>query len=279
MNDSTLRKILVRARRQVFSEVVGTNPSIFKGEGYDFVELREYLYGDDVRHIDWTVTAKMQRPYVKVFREERELNVAVAAMLGGSVHFGQKRFKQELIAEIVALSGYAVLHNGDRLGTFAFADTMVAHARPTRQVSSVRRSVESILNFDALYKSSNYAEMAAQLYRQLRRKSLVIIVADFFELPEFRLLAKKHEVVAIIVRDRLEEQPPPMGLSMLKDPQSGMRLEGDFNTASVRRYAAKVKAHDHALYERFRRDGIRFTKVYTDDSASAALRRLFEGRR
>ena len=93
---SKLKKILVRARRQVFSELIGNNPSIFHGEGYDFIELREYMPGDDIRHIDWNITAKKQQPYIKVFREERELNVVLVSMLNGSVHFGSKKIQARL---------------------------------------------------------------------------------------------------------------------------------------------------------------------------------------
>jgi len=93
---SKLKKILVRAKRQVFSEISGNNPSVFNGEGYDFIELKEYMPGDDIRHIDWNVTAKMQTPYVKIFKEERELNVVIATMLNGSVYFGSKAFKQDI---------------------------------------------------------------------------------------------------------------------------------------------------------------------------------------
>jgi len=274
-----LQKILVRARRQVFSEMVGNNPSIFKGEGYDFIELREYMHGDDIRHIDWNITAKMQRPYIKVFREERELNVVIASMLNGSVHFGSKRFKQDLIAELVALTGFSVLHNGDLLSTYTFADKMYTHNKPTKKVFSVQKSVENVLNFNALKKSADYKAMADTLYKRLKRKSLVVVIGDFFELPDFRLLAKKHEVVALVVRDRLEEHPPSMGFSSLMDPESSTVLEGDFNSRTVKAYEAKVHGHDHALYERFRKDGIRFTKIYTDDVASVKLKRLFEGRR
>lgn len=275
---SKLAKILVRARRQVFSEMVGNNPSIFQGEGYDFIELREYMPGDDIRHIDWNITAKMQRPYIKIFREERELNVVVASMLNGSVHFGSKRFKQDLIAELNALISFSALRNGDLLSSFVFADTLVAHAKPTKKISAVSKHIEMILDFDALGKKADYSHMNDSLYKRLRRKSLIIVIGDFFDIPDFRVLAKKHEVVAIIVRDRLEEKPPVMGFSSLMDPETGQTLEGDFNTKSVEKYAQKVNAHDRELYERFRKDQIRFCKIYTDDVASVALRRLFEGR-
>jgi len=275
---SKLQKILVRARRQVFSEMVGNNPSIFQGEGYDFIELREYMPGDDIRHIDWNITAKMQQPFIKIFREERELNVVLASVLNGSVHFGSKKFKQDTIAEIVALLSFSTLKNGDLLSSYIFTDEMISHLKPSKKLNQVQKSVDEILNFDALHKQVDFKVLADTLYKRLKRKSLILVVGDFFEIPDFKLLAKKHEVVAIIVRDHLEENPPSMGFSSLVDPESGAVLEGDFNSSSVKSYAQKVLAHDHELYNTFRKHKVRFTKVYTDSVASVELRRLFEGR-
>jgi uncharacterized protein (DUF58 family) len=274
---SKLQKILVRARRQVFSEMVGNNPSIFQGEGYDFIELREYMPGDDIRHIDWNITAKLQKPYIKIFREERELNVVVASMLNGSVHFGSKRFKQEVIAEVVALLSFSTIKNGDLLSSYMFSETLQSHHKPTKKLFSIHKSVDEILSFDALHKKANYTLMAETLFARVRRKSLIVLVGDFFEIPNLKLLAKKHEVLVVIVRDRLEEHPPQMGFSSLVDPESGAVLEGDFNASSVEAYAQRVQAHDRALYASLRKQQIRFTKVYTDANVGVALRRLFEG--
>jgi uncharacterized protein (DUF58 family) len=234
--------------------------------------------GDDIRHIDWNITAKMQTPFIKIFREERELNVVVASVLNGSVHFGSKKFKQETIAEVVAHLSFSIVKNGDLLSSYIFTDELISHLKPSKKVHQVQKSVDEILSFDALNKKVDFKFIADTLYKRLRRKSLVLIVGDFFEIPDFRLLAKKHEVVAIIVRDRLEENPPKMGFSSLVDPESGAVLEGDFNSSSVASYAAKVQAHDHALYEAFRKHQVRFTKVYTDSLVAVELRRLFEGR-
>jgi uncharacterized protein (DUF58 family) len=275
---SKLQKILVRARRQVFSEMVGNNPSIFQGEGYDFIELREYMAGDDIRHIDWNITAKMQKPFIKIFREERELNVVIASVLNGSVHFGSKRFKQDVIAEVVALLSYSTLKNGDLLSSYIFTDTMISHNKPSKKLNQVQKSVSEILEFDALNQKCDLKNLADTLYKRLKRKSLILVVGDFFEIPDFKLLAKKHELVAVVVRDHLEEKPPKMGFSSLVDPESGAVLEGDFNNSSVEAYAKKVHAHDKELFESFRKNQIRFTKVYTDVGVGVALRRLFEGR-
>ena len=273
---SKLKKILVRARRQVFSEMVGNNPSIFQGEGYDFIELREYMPGDDIRHIDWNITAKLQKPYIKIFREERELNVVIVSVLNGSVHFGAKKFKQEVIAELAALLSFSVLKNGDLLSSYIFTDKMISHSKPSKKLHQIQKNVNDILEFEALNQKLDFKVLSDTLFTRLKRKSLVIVVGDFFEIPDFKLLAKKHEVVALIVRDHLEEEPPKMGFSSLVDPESGATLEGDFNTSSVTSYAQRVHAHDRALYKQLRKDQIRFTKIYTDSNASVALRRLFE---
>lgn len=274
---SKLKKILVRARRQVFSELIGNNPSIFQGEGYDFVELREYMPGDDIRHIDWNITAKKQQPYIKVFKEERELNVVLASMLNGSVHFGSKKFKQEFMAEITAMLSYSAIGNGDLFSSYLFADKLYKENRPTKKIHAVQKLVDEMLGFDALHKKANYKQMIQTLMKRLKRKSLIIVLADYFDLPDFKVLARKHEVIAIIVRDRLEEQPPSFGFSALQDPESGAELEGDFNNSTMKAYAAKVAAHDHKLYETLRKDQVRFVKIYTDEPAVVKLRRLFEG--
>ena len=275
---SKLQKILVRARRQVFSEMVGNNPSIFHGEGYDFIELREYMAGDDIRHIDWNITAKMQKPFIKIFREERELNVVLVSVLNGSVHFGGDKFKQDIIAEVNALLGFSTIKNGDLLSSYIFTDKMISHSKPSKKLHQIQRSISEILDFEALNQQVDFKFISDTLYKRLKRKSLVLIVGDFFEIPDFKLLAKKHEVVAVIVRDHLEEKPPQMGFSSLIDPESGAALEGDFNSSSVEAYAKKVQVHDRLLYETLRKHQVRFTKVYTDSNVSVALRRLFEGR-
>ncbi len=272
-----LKKILIRARRQVFSELIGNNPSIFQGEGYDFIELREYMPGDDIRHIDWNITAKKQQPYIKVFREERELNVVLVSMLNGSVHFGSKKFKQDFIAEIKALLSFSTIRNGDLLSSFIFADKLYKENKPSKKIHAVQALVSDVLEFDALGKKADYGYLSSYLMKRLKRKSLIIVLADYFDLPDFKVLARKHEVIAIIIRDRMEENPPAFGFSTLQDPESGAELEGDFNGATMKAYKAKVAEHDHRLYESLRKDQVHFVKIYTDEQAVVKLKRLFEG--
>lgn len=271
-------QILLKARRQIVGDRIGNNASMFRGEGYDFLELREYVSGDDTRHIDWNITAKMQRPYVKVFREERELNVVSVAMLGGALDFGKETRKIECVAQAVALIGYSAIGNGDVYTHYNFSQDLRNEVRAAKKKFAVSESVHKVMSAPLLNHKANYTGMAQDLYKRLKRRSLIVVIGDFFEIPDMRLLAKKHEVVAVIVRDRREEKPDPFGFTAMMDPESGAVLEGDFNAASVQKYHEKVRVHDGLLFEQLRRDAIRSTKLYTDSNAVVTLRRLFEGR-
>jgi len=275
---SKVNKILVRAKRQVLSDIAGNHPSLLQGEGYDFVELREYMSGDDIRHIDWNITAKMQKPFVKVFREEKELNVVVVSVLNGSVYFGSKKFKQDLIAEVVALLGFATLKNGDILSSYIFTDRMIDHQRATKKIQIVKRSVEKIVEFNPINEKVDFKMISETLFKRIKKRSLIIVVGDFFEIPNFKVLAKKHEIIALVVRDKVEEHPPSMGFSSLMDPESGAILEGDFNDASVSSYTKQLRRYDAELFESFKKSKIRYAKIYTDSNPSVELRKIFEAR-
>jgi len=143
----------------------------------------------------------------------------------------------------------------------------------------VQNFVHDVLEFNPLGKSADYTKMADTLFKRLRRKSLIIVVADFFDIPELRLLAKKHEVIAVVVRDKYEESPPQMGFSSLVDPENNKKIEGEFNASSIKAYEKKVQEHDKKLFEVLRKDQVRFTKLYTDDLVGVKLRRVFEARK
>ncbi len=272
---STLKKILIKTRRQIFSEIPGNNPSIFEGEGYDFVELREYHYGDDVRRIDWNVTAKMRRPYIKVYKEERELNIVIVSLLGGSVYFGQKRLKQELFAEVAALLAFSAAKNGDLFSGFIHTRHIDASTRPTKRIHGVNALVAQILAFEPIGKSVDTQALSRHLYERIQRRSILFVLGDFFGDYDFRLLSKKHEVIALILRDRLEEQPPELGMLRLSDPETLRSATMQIDERVAERYRAKVRANDEKLYRHFRRNRIDFTKIYTQEEPFVKLSKLF----
>ncbi len=272
---SALQKILIKTRRQIFSEVPANNPSIFEGEGFDFVELREYTYGDDVRKIDWNVTAKKQRPYVRIFREERELNIAIAVLSSGSIYFGSKRLKQDLIAEIVALLAFSSVKNSDRFALYTYDSDLHTIVRATKHLHAVNRAVESILNLQPIGKRVDHKQLSKHLFEQLKRRSILFLVGDFFHLPDLRLLAKKHEVIALITRDKLEENPPDLGMMSLSDPATLQNRLLSLEADSLDHYKKRLAKHDYTLYEHFRKNRIAFTKIYTDESPFVKLSKLF----
>ena len=274
MTEKSIKKLLIKARKQVFSEIPGNNPSLFKGEGFDFVELREYQPGDDVKKIDWLISAKLQKPYVKLYREERELNVVVAAMLNGSTYFGTKRFKYETMAEIAAILGYAAIKNQDNFSYVLYADKEYDSIAPTKHINAVQQCAKRIAYFDPLGKKANFKGLVRKLFG-IKRKSIIFILSDFFDEVDLRVLAKKHEVVAIIVRDRLEEEPVALGYINLIDPETKKSLSVDLEGVTLKNYKKEEKRIDHELFEMLKKSGVRFTKIYTHDEPFIKLLKLF----
>ncbi|WP_457595875.1 DUF58 domain-containing protein [Hydrogenimonas sp.] len=273
-----LKTLLIKTKRQVFSEMIGNNPSLFHGEGYDFSELREYQVGDDIRKIDWTITAKLQKPYVKLFHEERELSIVAACVMGGSLFFGTHRMKQEVVTEVAAIVGYSAVKNGDLFAGVVVNSRGIEVERPTKRLFGVNRFVERLDGMRLLGIEGDYESGMQNLFRRIKRRSVLFVVGDFLAPVDLGLLSRRHEVVAVIVRDRFEERPQPLGQVHLVDPETGETLQTHFDTKSVARYRAQIVASDKRLYAHLRKHRIRFVKIFTDEDPFGKLVRLFGGR-
>jgi len=265
------KKIVLKTKKQVFGEMVGNNASLFEGEGFEFAELREYVFGDDVRKIDWKTTAKLRKPYVKIYREERELNVVVSSMLGGSTYFGTKIPKSEYIAELVGILGFSAVKNGDLFSHIIFTDKINRYSKPSKKIFAVHKEVEEIVNFNTLGQKSNFRAWGDLLFKYVKKKSLMFLISDFVGDVDLRLLSKKHDVFVIIVRDRFEDKPQGLGYLRLIDPETGEGFEGDINSAVMKDYQKALKANDHKLFRHLRQNGIRYAKLYTDEEPFAKL--------
>jgi uncharacterized protein (DUF58 family) len=269
------KKIALKTRKQVFGDMLGNNASLFHGEGFEFAELREYLYGDDIRKIDWKTTAKLGKPFVKVYREERELNVAISTMLGGSTYFGTCCQKSEYIAQLVAMLGFSAVKNSDLFSHLIYADTLYHHSKPSKKLFAVNKEIERVLAFDPLGKKSNFDGWTTTTFQRVRKKSLLFLISDFVGDVDLRLLAKKHDLFVIIVGDRFEENPKELGYLRLVDTEGGGSYEGEIGQTTLQHYRAALKANDHARFRQFRQHGIRYAKLYTDeDPAPQLLRRM-----
>ncbi|PHS41795.1 MAG: DUF58 domain-containing protein [Sulfurovum sp.] len=263
--NKAVKKIILKTKKQVYGDMLGNNASLFQGEGFEFAELREYVYGDDVRKIDWKTTAKLGKPFVKIYKEERELNVVVVSMLGGSVYFGTVKQKSDVMAEVAATLGFSAVKNSDLFSHMIFADKMYGFSKASKKLFSVHKAVEDIVAFDPLGKEADYQALVETLINRLKKKALLFIVSDFVGEIDLKLLAKKHDVFAVIVRDRFEENPSELGYLRLIDMESKQSFEGDVDSGTLKQYKKALHDNDEKLYKQFKKQGVRFTKVYTHE--------------
>lgn len=214
----SFQTLLIKAREEVYTLLSGNNFSKLHGERYDLSEIREYQIGDDVRNINWIITAKMGKPYVKELHANRDLSIIVAAMMDGSLYFGYSNEKQKKLTEVVALLGYSAYQNGDLFIDLSYQQSRSSYMPPTKQLYHIEQFVKSLYHCDTLGTKLSYNQHIGDIFKRVSNKSLIFIIGDFLQEVDLSLLAQKHEVVAIIIRDRAEENPLKLGEVILKDP-------------------------------------------------------------
>ena len=277
--NSKVKKILLKTKKQVFGDMLGSNASLFQGEGFEFSELREYIYGDDIRKIDWKTTAKLGKPYIRIYQEEREINVVTSVIMGGSTYFGTVRQKSEVMSELVASIGFSAMKNGDIFSNIIFADKLYEMSRPNKKFFAIEDILNKMDSFEMLDKKSDYKLFSDVIFKRLKRKSFLFIISDFVGDVDLTLLSKKHDVVALIVRDKFEENPKELGYLRVMDMENSEVFEGNIGTNEVRIYTKALRENDEKLYAHFKKNSIRFSKIYTDEDPFLKLARLFGGRK
>ena len=265
--NQALKKILIKTQKQVFSEIIGNNSTRQKGSGYDFSELKEYEYGEDVKNIDWIISAKMQKPYVKVFHAQKELNVKIVSFLNGSTYFGTDVFKQEVIVQIAVALGFICVKQSDPFTSYIANDELIICTKKSKQIFNVNFMAEQLYSYNVIGKNIDYKKITSELFKVIRHKSMIFLIGDFFEISnlDLKLLSQKHEVLVIIVRDKFEENPLELGKVNFIDPSSNKSFEGVLNKSTVEAYIKNVKENDHKLYTHFQNCAVRFTKIYTNE--------------
>src|SRR3954463_1316633 len=228
----------LRTRGLVNSLFTGEYRSVFKGQGMEFAEVREYQPGDEVRSIDWNVTARMQRPYVKRYIEERELTVMLAVDVSGSERFGtRRRFKSEVASELAAVLAMSAIRNNDRVGCLMFTENIEHVVPPRKGRRHALRLMRDILAFEPQGRRTDIPGATEYLNKMLSHKAIIFLVSDFLggdiERP-LKLLAQRHDVVAVTVEDPSETALPDIGLVRLMDPETGETLDVDTSDPKVR---------------------------------------------
>ncbi len=275
-----IQRVQIRARGLVNDVYAGHYESAFRGQGMDFEEVREYTPGDDIRHIDWNVTARMNRPFVKIHRDERELTVFLLVDASGSVQFGsQGAFKAEVAAEIAAVLAYCALQSRDKVGLILFTDRVELCLPPKKNRGHHWQVIRDILTFKPESRGTDLRAPLDRFMKVQKRKAVVFLISDFLgvELPkELAMVARRHDVVAIEIRDPREGQLPNVGFIELEDAETGKRVVVDTRREASRRLWRERQENVRATRAAaFRARGVDRVEIDTDADPGDRLLRYF----
>ncbi len=275
-----IRRLHIRARRAVENLVGGEYHSVFRGMGIAFEEVREYQPGDDIRSIDWNVTARMGHPFIKRFIEERELTVMLMVDASGSQQFGTLlQQKREVVAELAAVLAFSAISNNDKVGLIVFTDKVERFVPPGKGSRHVLRLIRDILFFHPSHRGTGLTQAFDFLHRVLHRRSIVFLLSDFLDRNferSFKRTARHHDLIAIRTTDPLEERLPSAGLVELEDAETGERLLLDTASPRVREsYGVACRQRREALQQLARSCRADLVEVSTDGNHLDALVRFF----
>jgi uncharacterized protein (DUF58 family) len=278
-----LRKIEITTNRLATEQLSGTYTSVFKGQGLAFREVRQYQPGDDVRTIDWNVSARMNDTYVKVFVEEREMTVMLLVDLSASERFGTKNSsKARLAAEVAALCAFSAIKHNDRVGLILSTDVVEKIVPPKKGQKHVMRVVREILGARPERTGTNLAVALETLYNVARRRSVAFVMSDFYTSGFDRTLslaAARHDVIPVLLLDPRDEQMPDVGLAFFEDLETGESVVVDTSSPRVRaHYAHEMRALRREQVQLFRKLGLDHVVVRTDRPYVGPLRDLFARR-
>ena len=285
-----VRKIEIKTHGLSRNIFAGEYHSQFKGRGMSFSEVREYQPGDDVRSIDWNVTARMNRPYIKVYEEERELTVMLLVDVSGSRNFGtQSQMKRDTIAEVAATLAFSTIENNDKVGVIFFSDQVEKFIPPKKGKSHVLHIIRELLSFEPEHHGTDINAALQYLTNAQKRRCTAFIISDLMDVQfnnvqstkdrgvsPIVIASRKHDLSAIQIYDRRDAEMPDVGLLKVKDPETGERVWADTSIKSVRdAYAKAWREQQEALEEMYNKTGMNHVSMRTDEDYVKVLMRLF----
>ncbi len=278
-----VRKIEIKTRglsKHIFS---GEYHSVFKGRGMAFSEVREYQYGDDIRNIDWNVTARFNHPFVKIYEEERELTVMLVIDVSGSNNFGtQTQLKQELITEIAAVLSFSAIQNNDKVGVIFFSNKIEKFIPPKKGLSHILRIIRELIDFKAEETGTNIAESLRYLTNVIKKRSTAFLISDFMDDgfdKAVQIANHKHDLIAIRVTDKREMNFPNVGLVNMKDAETGEERIVDTSNRMVRRNLEEwTQRKSRELDVLFSKTGVDMVRVFTGEDYVKPLINMFKNR-
>lgn len=278
-----VRKIEIKTRGLSKHIFAGEYHSAFKGKGMAFSEVREYQYGDDIRSIDWNVTARFNHPYVKIFEEERELTVILLIDVSASKEFGtQVQLKQDLITELAAVLSFSAIQNNDKIGVIFFSDKIEKFIPPKKGKTHILRIIRELLDFKPEKKNTDISGALQYFNNVIKKRSVAFVISDFidenFE-DALRIANRKHDVVALRTYDKRETELPSMGLIKMKDAESGKEVWVDTSNKETRNAYKKWWIDtEKKINETFKKSGVDYVYLRTDEDYVRPLLNLFKRR-
>ncbi|OIP02314.1 MAG: hypothetical protein AUJ98_01660 [Bacteroidetes bacterium CG2_30_33_31] len=278
-----VRKIEIKSRglsNQIFS---GHYHSAFKGRGMAFSEVREYQFGDDIRFIDWNVTARFHHPFIKVFEEEREMTVMLLIDVSASNHFGtQKAHKEDVITEIAAVLSFSAIANNDKVGVIFFSDIIEKFIPPAKGSKHILRIIHELINFKATSNKTNISEAFKYLTNVIKKRSTVFVISDFMDFKykkAMQIASRKHDLAALQIFDIAESRLTDVGLIKINDPETGKEHWIDTSFDKVRKtYGDWWIKHQEELKATFNSAGVDWVNISTNDDYVKPLLKLFRMR-
>ena len=279
-----VRKIEIKTRGLSQNIFAGQYHSAFKGRGMAFAEVREYQFGDDVRDIDWNVTARFRKPYVKVFEEERELTVMLLVDVSGSLDFGtHSRMKSEMATEIAAIIAYSAIQNNDKIGVVFFSDRIEKYIPPKKGRKHILYIIREMLDFKPESRKTDIGGALEFFTRVMKRRTTAFVLSDFYDRHDFfkqmQIANNKHDVMAIQVYDKWAKALPDVGLVKVVDAESGHEMYVDTSSRKVRAAHARYwTERQQMLKDTLSRANVDWVSVATDDDYVKAMMHLFASR-
>jgi uncharacterized protein (DUF58 family) len=280
-----VRKIEIKTRGLSRNIFAGEYHSAFKGRGMAFSEVREYQYGDDIRNIDWNVTARYNKPYIKVFEEERELTVVLLIDVSGSREFGSfDKLKKNVITEIAAILAFSAIQNNDKIGVIFFSEKIEKFIPPKKGRSHILRIIRELIDFQPQERGTNITEAIRYLTNAIKKRCTTFIISDFIqnekELENALSIANnKHDMVALRIYDERETELPPIGMIKLKDAETGNYIWVDSSNKSTRQaYSRWWTNLSGKLDNGFKKSGVDYVNINTNEDYVRSLISLFKKR-
>lgn len=279
-----VRKIEIKTRRLSNHIFSGEYHSSFKGRGMTFSEVRQYQFGDDVRAIDWNVTARYNEPYIKVFEEERELTMMLMVDISGSESFGTKnQFKKDIVTEIAATMAFSATQNNDKIGLILFSDQVELYIPPKKGKSHVLRIIRELIEFQPKSRKTDVGMALKFLSGVIKKRAIVFLISDFMATPDYehtlKIASKRHDITGVRVYDVREEQIPNLGLVNMKDAETGETMLVNTGSKAVRQQYSNYY-HDRLKYfkDTFSRCGAGTVSTRVDESYVTKLLGYFKSR-